>query len=105
MVVRQQVVRKVPGGSLVADSPVETGFRVHSKTLQVPGAVRGGEPKREHCTDTKLMLSFPHADDGMPKMRARNFVFAFLPVRAVGLRFVVQGDFLACTADRTQDLH
>ena len=42
-----------------------------------------------------MVLAFPRDHmSGNPLIRKSNFVFAFLPVRSFGLRFVVQADFL-----------
>ena len=40
------------------------------------------------------MLAFPTHENGEPNVERKNHVFAFLPVRSFGFRFVIQADFL-----------
>ncbi|OAL50739.1 hypothetical protein IQ07DRAFT_680093 [Pyrenochaeta sp. DS3sAY3a] len=57
------------------------------------------EAKRPGCTESQLLLAFPimsHTDDAI---NATQAVYAFLPIRDYGFKFLLQGDFLL-TANR-----
>ena len=50
--------------------------------------------QRRNYERTSIMLAFPTNEDGQPNIDRKNAVFAFLPVRSFGFRFVIQADFL-----------
>ncbi|KAJ4321823.1 hypothetical protein N0V84_005118 [Fusarium piperis] len=51
------------------------------------------DPKRPGCTDSEILLAFPTADDGSPCISSQH-VYAFLPIRDYGFKFLLQADFL-----------
>ena len=61
------------------------------------------EPTRESINSTELMLAFPLTANGTPAVGTDNYLFAFLPVRQFGFRFIIQADFLV-PANR-EDIH
>ena len=71
-------------------------FKVHKERYVVPRAVREGEQKRGTCQTFEILLAFPLTESGTPlinvlgKGRKTNSVFAFLPVRPFGFRFIIQ---------------
>ncbi|KAK5659658.1 hypothetical protein OQA88_866 [Cercophora sp. LCS_1] len=56
------------------------------------------EPKRVHCTESVLMLAFPIKDSdppsGIEPVVAPQQVYAALPIRDYGFKFVINADFL-----------
>jgi len=61
------------------------------------------EAKRPDIAETSLILAFPLNEDGTASCEATHSVFAFLPIRNVGLNFVVQADFLLNSS--REDIH
>ncbi|EJD42158.1 hypothetical protein AURDEDRAFT_186148 [Auricularia subglabra TFB-10046 SS5] len=59
------------------------------------------EPKREHSETTEIVLAFPLNASREPLV-SRQMVHAFLPVRSVGFKFIIQADFL--TAANREDV-
>lgn len=57
------------------------------------------EPKRPDWTHTKVLLAFPVPESPEKPLLKPQKVYAFLPVRNYGFRFLVQADFLL-TASR-----
>ncbi|KAL2688953.1 hypothetical protein Neosp_003003 [[Neocosmospora] mangrovei] len=51
------------------------------------------DPKRPGCTDSEMLMAFPVADDGSPYISTQH-VYAFLPIRDYGFKFLLQADFL-----------
>ncbi len=43
---------------------------------------------------TEVILAFPLKEDGSPDASREQYVFAFLPVRKYGFRFIIQADFI-----------
>jgi len=52
------------------------------------------EEKRPDIQQTQVILAFPLNEDGTARADMTHPVFAYLPVRDVGFKFVVQADFL-----------
>eukprot|EP00931_Biecheleriopsis_adriatica_P101103 TRINITY_DN76314_c0_g1_i1.p1 TRINITY_DN76314_c0_g1~~TRINITY_DN76314_c0_g1_i1.p1 ORF type:complete len:2066 (+),score=347.49 TRINITY_DN76314_c0_g1_i1:31-6198(+) len=73
----------------------EYRFLLCSRQVQIPEAGKL-DHRREHCQRTTITLAFPlHRDEGRPCPRQEGQdVFAFLPVRELGLRFLVQADWI-----------
>ncbi|EJD42159.1 hypothetical protein AURDEDRAFT_186149 [Auricularia subglabra TFB-10046 SS5] len=59
------------------------------------------EPKRENVDTTEIVLAFPLDEDLRPVI-AKQMVHAFLPMRSVGFKFIIQADFL--TAANREDV-
>ncbi|KAF2396452.1 hypothetical protein EJ06DRAFT_240603 [Trichodelitschia bisporula] len=51
------------------------------------------DPKREGISQSELLLAFPLDGSGQPRIEPQN-VYAFLPVRDYGFKFLLQADFL-----------
>ncbi|KAF2679081.1 hypothetical protein K458DRAFT_408347 [Lentithecium fluviatile CBS 122367] len=51
------------------------------------------DPKRLGCTASEILLAFPVSPNGEPWIAAQK-VYAFLPVRDHGFKFLMQADFL-----------
>ncbi|GAB1312416.1 hypothetical protein MFIFM68171_02626 [Madurella fahalii] len=57
------------------------------------------DEKRMGCSESEVLLSFPVLDcDQEPRAEAQS-VYAFLPIKSYGFKFLLQGDFLL-TANR-----
>jgi len=69
----------------------EDNFKLVSQTLEVPETVK--EEKRE-INRTDLVLGFPVNKDGTAKAESEQKVFAFLPTKGYGYKFMIQADFL-----------
>ncbi|KAF2119069.1 hypothetical protein BDV96DRAFT_643225 [Lophiotrema nucula] len=63
------------------------------RTFRIP--VRGlpPEPSRPDHTDSEILLAFPIKDYGSPKIESQS-VYAFLPIRDYGFKFLLQADFV-----------
>ncbi|CAO2650180.1 Nn.00g014720.m01.CDS01 [Neocucurbitaria sp. VM-36] len=57
------------------------------------------EIKRPGCLESELLLAFPITDKSNERKGAIQSVYAFLPIRSYGFRFLLQSDFLL-TANR-----
>ncbi|PVH69973.1 hypothetical protein DL98DRAFT_661395 [Cadophora sp. DSE1049] len=67
-----------------------------SSTLRIIRYPVAGLPpdlKRPGCTVSEILLAFPTMESGEPSVESQN-VYAFLPVRDYGLKFLLQSDFL-----------
>lgn len=74
-------------------------FLVHKHQLTKPSHI--DDDKRSEVTQTKIVIAFPLDNvNGRRRMRAQN-VFAFLPLRIRGFKFIIQADFLV-TASREE---
>ena len=85
------------------ESPKEKSFWIMASiSLKVPEDFKS----KENIDVTKLCLSFPIADGSNYNTRKalpHREVFAYLPIKSYGFKFIIQGDF-EVTASR-QDLH
>ena len=70
----------------------ESYWKVVKKSFRVPQWIR--EERRQGIDETEIILAFPLNKKGLPDVSNEQFVFAFLPVRKYGFRFIVQADFL-----------
>jgi len=61
------------------------------------------EDKRQDIEEAAIVLAFPITDAGAASADVTQNLFAFLPVRNYGLRFLVQGDFLLSSG--REDVH
>lgn len=61
------------------------------------------EEKRQDVEEAAVVLAFPIADDGVASADSTQNLFAFLPVRNYGFRFLIQGDFLL--SSNREDIH
>lgn len=61
------------------------------------------EDKRPGITQSHLVLAFPLNDNGTARADATHPVYAFLPIRNVGFKFVLQADFLLSSS--REDIH
>lgn len=61
------------------------------------------EEKRPDIQQTQVILAFPLNGDGTARADMTHPVFAYLPVRDVGFKFVLQADFLLSSS--REDIH
>lgn len=61
------------------------------------------EQKRPDIQETQIILAFPLSEDGTARANSTHPVFAYLPVRDVGFKFVLQADFLLSSS--REDIH
>lgn len=93
-IIRRQVRQKVPG-------PISTDkFRLVQHEVDVTDIV---EPKREGFKKSEIVLGFPLGTDDSAAPDQSSKVFAFLPIREYGFRFLIQGDFLLSSS--REDVH
>lgn len=76
-------------------------YSLLKKNLIVPEHIQ--ESKRENVKSTELILAFSLQEDGSADTRLEQKVFAFLPTRSYGFKFLIQADFLV-PANR-EDIH
>jgi flagellar biosynthesis GTPase FlhF len=67
-------------------------WKVVRKLFKVPEHI--DEERRRDVDETEIVLAFPLNEDGSPNTSDEQFVFAFLPVRKYGFKFIIQADFL-----------
>jgi len=67
-------------------------WRVVRKGLERP--VQLVEDRRKDIHETEVVLAFPIGEDGTADASAEQSVFAFLPVREYGFKFIIQADFI-----------
>ncbi|PMD64854.1 uncharacterized protein K444DRAFT_554213 [Hyaloscypha bicolor E] len=60
------------------------------------------EPKRPKCSESEILLAFPVTDFNTGSTLDSQSVYAFLPIKSYGFRFLLHGEFLL-TASR-QDI-
>lgn len=90
------------------DSSLSNGTqkRTVATYLRVEHAVPIGdlqEEKRPDIQETQVILAFPLNEDGTARADTTHPVFAYLPVRDVGFKFVLQADFLLSSS--REDIH
>ncbi|KAH8820670.1 hypothetical protein F5884DRAFT_745017 [Xylogone sp. PMI_703] len=69
--------------------PTPLSYRIfHFRVKDLPD-----DPKRTGHTESELVLAFPMNDERKPMIESQN-VYAFLPVRDYGFKFLLQADFL-----------
>ncbi len=101
-----QITRLDKDGKIEIQETTESGLKTHcyklvKKGLIVPESVQ--ESKRENVKSTELILGFSLQEDGSADTRLEQKVFAFLPTRSYGFKFLIQADFLV-PANR-EDIH
>lgn len=78
-------------------------YKLVRKTLNVPRAIQEQEEKRKDVEETELILAFPLKHNGSADANKEQKVFAYLPTRGYGFKFIIQADFLV-PASR-EDIH
>ncbi|MGC8886386.1 MAG: sacsin N-terminal ATP-binding-like domain-containing protein [Verrucomicrobiia bacterium] len=76
-------------------------WKLVKQNLNVPTNIQ--EEKRKGVEETELILAFPLKQDGSADTISIQNVFAYLPIRTYGFKFVIQADFLV-PANR-EDIH
>jgi len=76
-------------------------YKIVRQTLRVPEYIQ--EEKRSNVRETELILAFKMKADGTADATQEQKVYAFLPTRSYGFKFMIQGDFLV-PANR-EDIH
>jgi len=85
-----------------SDAPTVSGRKF--KYFRHPyGTTNIKEEKRQGIEEAAVVLSFPITDDGVASAGSTQNLFAFLPVRDYGFRFLIQGDFLL--SSNREDVH
>lgn len=69
-----------------------SNWRLVRKISQVPEHVE--EERRKDIRETEIILAFPLNDDETANATKEQDVFAFLPIRKYGFKFVIQADFI-----------
>ncbi|MBD2452249.1 DUF3883 domain-containing protein [Nostoc sp. FACHB-152] len=85
----------------LTESIVKHSYKLVKNNLNVPEYIQ--EEKRENVKLTELILAFSLQEDGTADTRLEQKVFAFLPTRSYGFKFLIQADFLV-PANR-EDIH
>jgi len=67
-------------------------WKVIKKLFRVPQDI--DEERRRDVNETEIILAFPLNKDCSPDTSNEQFVFAFLPVRKYGFKFIIQADFI-----------
>lgn len=67
-------------------------WRIVKKTLRVSDDIK--EERRKDIEETELVLAFPLKNDGTADVTQEQHVFAFLPIRKYGVKFIIQADFI-----------
>ncbi len=101
-----QIIRLDKDEKIEIQETTESGLKTHcyklvKKGLIVPESIQ--ESKRENVKSTELILGFSLQEDGSADTRLEQKVFAFLPTRSYGFKFLIQADFLV-PANR-EDIH
>jgi hypothetical protein len=101
-----QITRLDKDGKIEIQETTELGlktrcYKLVKKGLIVPESIQ--ESKRENVKYTELILGFSLQEDGSADTRLEQKVFAFLPTRSYGFKFLIQADFLV-PANR-EDIH
>ncbi|MBS3030005.1 MAG: DUF3883 domain-containing protein [Dolichospermum sp. DET50] len=101
-----QITRLDKDEKIEIQETTESGLKTHcyklvKKGLIVPESIQ--ESKRENIKSTELILGFSLQEDGSADTRLEQKVFAFLPTRSYGFKFLIQADFLV-PANR-EDIH
>ncbi|MBC6421599.1 MAG: hypothetical protein GDA38_08625 [Hormoscilla sp. SP12CHS1] len=76
-------------------------YKIVRQTLRVPEYIQ--EEKKSNVRETELILAFKMKADGTADATQEQKVYAFLPTRSYGFKFMIQGDFLV-PANR-EDIH
>ncbi|BAY63717.1 hypothetical protein NIES22_38050 [Calothrix brevissima NIES-22] len=76
-------------------------YKLLKNNLIVPEYIQ--ESKRENVKYTELILAFSLQENGSADTKLEQKVFAFLPTRSYGFKFLIQADFLV-PANR-EDIH
>jgi len=67
-------------------------WKVIKKPFEVPQDI--DEERRRDVSETEIILAFPLKEDHSPDTSKEQFVFAYLPIREYGFKFIIQADFL-----------
>ena len=67
-------------------------WKVVKKLFEVPQDI--DEERRKDISETEIILSFPLKGDYSPDISNEQFVFAYLPIREYGFKFIIQADFI-----------
>lgn len=76
----------------ITDNKKKSYWKVIRKALKVNSNI--DEERRENVKETEIVLAFPVNENVIPDTSNEQHVFAFLPVREYGFKFIVQADFI-----------
>ncbi|CAG9234826.1 DUF3883 domain-containing protein [Burkholderia vietnamiensis] len=86
-----------------AGSPVEQSTERYMRFVHRVSMAQAADEKRPDAIESDLVLAFPLDAEGKALAEAGKEVFSFLPIRAFGFRFYIQGDFLLSSS--REDIH
>lgn len=92
-IVRKMEINKKDGISEIVYNEKRSYWKVINKEeLKVPQGI--DEERRKDVNETEIILAFPLKEDYSPDTSNEQSVFAFLPVRDYGFKFIIQADFI-----------
>jgi hypothetical protein len=98
------VERKEKEGKVViTHSKGKEYYKLIRKTLTVPRDIQEQEEKRKGVEETILILAFPLTPNGLADATKEQKIFAYLPTRNYGFKFIIQADFLLPSS--REDIH
>jgi hypothetical protein len=98
------VERKEKDGKVeITHSKGKEYYKLIRKTLTVPRDIQEQEEKRKGVEETILILAFPLTLDGLADATKEQKIFAYLPTRNYGFKFIIQADFLLPSS--REDIH
>lgn len=76
-------------------------WKIVKNSLKIPNYVN--DEKRKDIVETEIVLAFPLRSDGSADTSKKQNIFAYLPIRSFGFKFIIQADFLMPPS--RQDIH
>ncbi len=90
--IKTMELRNKDGITEVVYGKAKSYWKVIKKSFDVPEEIY--EERRENIKETEIILAFPLKEDFYPDTSKEQTVFAFLPIRNYGFKFIIQADFL-----------
>jgi hypothetical protein len=82
------------GKVILEDSIGKSYWKLVVYNLNVP---ENSNEKMRQISKTEIILAFPLKVDNTAKINKNEFLFAYLPIRKCGFRFIIHSDFLLTT--------
>ena len=76
----------------IVNDECKSYWKVIKKSFKIPQNI--DEERRKDISETEVILAFPLKEDYFPDTSNEQFIFAYLPVRKYGFKFIIQADFL-----------
>ncbi|MHA1381919.1 MAG: sacsin N-terminal ATP-binding-like domain-containing protein, partial [Candidatus Helarchaeota archaeon] len=91
------VVKKIElneKGSIIeiVNNGMKNYWKIIKKLFKIPQTIN--EKRRENIIETEIILAFPLNKINLPETSNKQYVFAFLPIKKYGFKFVIQADFI-----------